>query len=128
MSIHRIVNNYSYIKNSLRNNLSIPIYTTILTNKRNVSSNKNTIGKGHDLFSDLPTTNGSDETRTTMVAFGDHAFQINNTLVRQSVILLPTSFLLWKANRFEDIHLNNLLLFSCLSPTIEILLIGCGGC
>lgn len=70
---------------------------------------------------------GNDEKeRVTVVGYGDHAFQINDTLVRQSVLLLPHSFLLWNAREFKDITIESLTLFTVLFPTLEVLLIGCG--
>ena len=64
--------------------------------------------------------------KTSILAYGDRSFQINDTLVRQSVILMPTKFLLWNARRFEDITVDSLSMFSVLSPTLEVLFIGCG--
>mmetsp|Transcript_42754 Transcript_42754/g.84897 ORF Transcript_42754/g.84897 Transcript_42754/m.84897 type:complete len:171 (-) Transcript_42754:138-650(-) len=61
-----------------------------------------------------------------VVKYGDHAFQINNTLVRQSVMLLPNSFLLWNARTFEDITIKSLSVFTTLYPTVEIVFVGCG--
>lgn len=64
--------------------------------------------------------------RTFVRGYGDHAFQINDTLVRNSVILLPTSYFIWKALKFEDINEESLSIFPLLFPTIEMVLIGCG--
>lgn len=70
---------------------------------------------------------GPDEVqRPNILGFGDHAFQINNVLVRQSVIVMPDHFLLWNARSFEDITIKNLSIFPIIYPTIEILFIGCG--
>ncbi len=57
---------------------------------------------------------------------GDSSFMINDIYVRQSVLLLPKSFFLWNAKKFEDISVDSLSLFSMLYPTIEVLFIGCG--
>lgn len=57
---------------------------------------------------------------------GGTSFMINDIYVRQSVLLLPKSFFLWNAKKFEDISIESLTLFSMLYPTIEVLFIGCG--
>lgn len=76
---------------------------------------------------DILATNGAQENpKPFVVKYGDHAFQINNVLVRQSVILLPNSFLLWNARSFQDITVKSLALFPLLYPTLEVLFIGCG--
>lgn len=64
--------------------------------------------------------------KTDLRAFGDSAFLINDTLVRQSVILLPQSFYLWDVKTFKDVTIDSLSLFAILHPTIEVLLLGCG--
>jgi NADH dehydrogenase [ubiquinone] 1 alpha subcomplex assembly factor 3 len=69
---------------------------------------------------------GNDEFKTELRAFGDSAFLVNDTVVRQSVILLPNSFYLWNVKTFEDITIESLSMFPILHPTIEILLLGCG--
>lgn len=71
---------------------------------------------------------GSSETtvRPTVVGYGDQAFQINKILTRQSVLLLPNSFLLWNARTFDDITIESLSIFATIYPTLEILFVGCG--
>jgi uncharacterized protein len=64
--------------------------------------------------------------KPSIVAFGDKAFQVNNILVRQSVILLPDHFLMWDARTFEDITIDNLSMLALVFPTIEVLFVGCG--
>ena len=44
--------------------------------------------------------------------YGNDCFQVNETLVHGSVILLPTTFLMWKVNSVEDITIENLSYFS----------------
>jgi NADH dehydrogenase [ubiquinone] 1 alpha subcomplex assembly factor 3 len=77
------------------------------------------LGKGFDISS-------LEDRRTKITGYGDHTFQINDTVVRQSVVLLPKSFYLWNAQTFDDITLDNLSLFPLLFPTLEVLFIGCG--
>jgi len=62
----------------------------------------------------------------SILAFGDHCFQVNDILVRHSILLFKDHFLLWNANEFDDITIESLNIFTVLYPTIEILLIGCG--
>ncbi len=64
--------------------------------------------------------------RTAVTSYGDTAFLVGNNLVEQSVILLPTKFLLWNAKSFDDITIPSLSVFSLLFPTPEVLLVGCG--
>ena len=66
------------------------------------------------------------ENRTFVRGFGDHCFQVNEVLVRDSVLLLPQSFYIWKAKTFEDINMDSLSIFPLLFPTIELVIIGCG--
>lgn len=76
---------------------------------------------------DILATNGAQQNpKPYIISYGDHAFQVNNVLVRQSVIMLPNSFLLWNARSFEDITIKSLALFPLLYPTLEVLFIGCG--
>ena len=84
-------------------------------------------GKGHDIFENgradiLP--NG--RKRSQITEYGDRCFQVNDTLIRQSVILLPSSVYLWEPKRFSDITIESLSIFTLLYPTIEIVFIGCG--
>lgn len=101
--------------------------STLLSFTENCSKNINnkkrwfsSLGKGQDLIE-------SDEFRTQIRGFGDTSFMINDVLVRQSVLCLPHSFLLWENVRsFEDITIESLSLFTIFYPTIEVLFIGCG--
>ena len=68
----------------------------------------------------------ADQLRPNILGMGDYAFQINDVLVRQSVILLPDHFLMWNAKCFEDITIKSLSLFPILYPTVEVLFIGTG--
>jgi len=83
------------------------------------------LGKGFDILADDVTTGGKGQ-RTTVRAYGDTSFQINEALVNQSVILLPHSFLLWNAKTYQDITLDSLAVFASIHPTLEVLFIGCG--
>lgn len=67
-----------------------------------------------------------DMMKPSILGYGDHAFQINNVLVRQSVIVLPGHFLLWNARTVDDITIKNLSIFTLIYPTIEILFVGTG--
>jgi hypothetical protein len=62
------------------------------------------LSKGHDLLQD-----DHDSTRTSVGAMGDKCFSVNNVIVRQSVILLPNSFLLWSPKNFTDINCDSLV-------------------
>ena len=99
--------------------------TKRLTGLRFLSGMKGGLGGGFNDILDAKVKLGS-QTKPTLVAYGDHAFQINDILVRQSVILLPNSFLLWNAKTVEDITIDNLTVFTTLYPTLEVLFIGCG--
>ena len=68
---------------------------------------------------------GSDN-RTFVRGFGDHCFQVNEVLVRDSVLLLPQSFYIWKAKTFDAINEDSLSIFPLLFPTVELIIIGCG--
>lgn len=96
----------------------------IRTWRLSLSGIKGGVGGG---FEDILSHRTAEETqRPSIIAYGDQAFQVNNTLVRQSVILLPNSFLLWNARTFEDISVKTLSVFATLYPTPEILFVGCG--
>jgi hypothetical protein len=41
-------------------------------------------------------------------------FQVDEVLVRQSVILMPHSFLLWNARTFEDISIESTYMYICI--------------
>ena len=58
--------------------------------------------------------------------FGDRAFQVNQTLIKQPILLLSKSVYKWKVKTFDDITIDSLSLFHLVYPTIEILFIGCG--
>jgi uncharacterized protein len=91
---------------------------------RCLSGIKGGVGGG---FEDvLGNRSAEDMEKPSIIAYGDQAFQVNNALVRQSVILLPNSFLLWNARTFEDITIKSLSVFTTLYPTLEVLFIGCG--
>lgn len=93
--------------------------TTLIRSQRRLFAN---LGKGFDIL-------GSDDDtdlKCSIRGFGDHSFQINNVVVEQSVLVFPNSFLLWNANKIEDITVENLKLFSLLHPTLDLLVIGCG--
>mmetsp|Transcript_11392 Transcript_11392/g.11419 ORF Transcript_11392/g.11419 Transcript_11392/m.11419 type:complete len:164 (-) Transcript_11392:159-650(-) len=78
------------------------------------------LSKGFDILAD------NDSDRIFVTGYGDHSFQINDTLVRNSVILMPSSFLLWNCRDSSDITLEKLSIFPILIPTVEVLFIGCG--
>lgn len=71
---------------------------------------------------------GSDDDglRTSIRAFGDQSFMVNNVMVRQSVMLFPYSFLSWNADRFEDITIESMLPLTLIQPTLEIVFVGSG--
>lgn len=77
-------------------------------------------------MADILAPTAADLLKPKIISFGDHAFQVNDVVVRQSVILLPNNFLLWNARTFEDITIKSLSVFTSLYPTPEILFIGCG--
>lgn len=88
--------------------------------KLSLSTTAGPLGKGFDILGD------NEYGRTQIQAFGDQCFLINDTMIRQSVICTPQSFLLWNVNSFDDITIDSLIMFSLLHPTIEVLFIGCG--
>lgn len=67
---------------------------------------------------------GALDKRTQVTGYGDHAFAINDVLVRQSVILLPKQYFLWNVREFSEMNIPSLQVFSLIVPTIEVLLIG----
>lgn len=79
--------------------------------------------KGFDILGDVAE---GQQMRSSIRAFGDRSFQVNNVKVRQSVLLFPHSFLAWNVSRFEDITIDSLAPFTLLYPTLELLFIGCG--
>ena len=64
--------------------------------------------------------------RLSVRGFGESCFQVNETLVHGSVIILPHSYYIWEATKFEDITKESLALFTLIHPTIEVLFLGCG--
>jgi hypothetical protein len=60
-----------------------------------------------------------------VVGFGPRLFRINNTFVRQPVIVMQKSFLLWNVD-YGNITLDSLMVVPMIFPTPEILLIGTG--
>lgn len=79
------------------------------------------IMKGMDILGKDATI---EQQKLSIIAYGDHSFQINNILVRQSVILLKEHIILWNVRSFNDLTIDKLVIFTILYPTIEILLIG----
>mmetsp|Transcript_20078 Transcript_20078/g.33597 ORF Transcript_20078/g.33597 Transcript_20078/m.33597 type:complete len:218 (-) Transcript_20078:136-789(-) len=77
--------------------------------------------KGLDIFGDE-----EGNKKTAIIAYGDRSFQIDDKLVRQSVILLPENFLLWNARTVEDITIESLKMLELVYPTLEVLFIGVG--
>jgi hypothetical protein len=91
-----------------------------------------------DKFDIYSVGNPDSTSRTTVRGYGDRAFQVieifliyvfinsisiikvNNILVRQSVILLPTTFLLWNAREEADVSIEALSFLAVLSPTVEV--------
>ena len=61
-----------------------------------------------------------------MRGFGPHTFQVNESEVHGSVILLPKTYFMWNARKFEDITLESLAIFPLIHPRLEILFVGCG--
>ncbi len=64
--------------------------------------------------------------RLQVRGYGNDCFQVNETLVHGSVILLPTTFLMWKVNSVEDITIENLSIFQFVYPRLEVLFLGMG--
>jgi uncharacterized protein len=90
---------------------------------KNFSNTK--LGKGMDIFDDSMVDRDGQE-RVSIRGYGETSFQVNNVLVRQSVLLTPHAFLLWKARTFEDITIESLSVFELLYPGVEVVFIGCG--
>jgi len=69
---------------------------------------------------------GDDPTspRLSVRGYGEGVFQVNETLVHGSVILLPKTYYIWEATKFEDITVESLAMFTLIYPTIEVLFIG----
>jgi uncharacterized protein len=83
------------------------------------------LGKGVSIL-DEDALDATGKRRIQLKAYGDKVFQVDEVLVRQSVILMPHSFLLWNARTFEDISIESLAIFPFLFPGLEMLIIGCG--
>jgi uncharacterized protein len=64
--------------------------------------------------------------RMGVVGFGPTTFQVNDVLVRQSTLLLPTSYFLWSAHNVEDITIDSLSIFLTVHPRLEIVFVGTG--
>jgi len=74
----------------------------------------------------LHSHNSDEKPRMSVRGYGEDCFQVNETHVHGSVVILPHSFFIWEAKTFEDITKESLSLFTMLHPTIEVLFIGCG--
>eukprot|EP01041_Mallomonas_annulata_P010361 gene10361-21615_t len=81
------------------------------------------LGKGFDILGDEDTSNNP---RVFVRGYGDYAFEVNDMIVRSSIILLPNSFLIWKCREMSELTLEKLAIFPLVIPTVEILFIGCG--
>ena len=64
--------------------------------------------------------------RLQVRGYGKDCFQVNETLVHGSVLLLPTTFLMWKVKSVEDITIENLTIFQFVYPRLEVLFLGMG--
>jgi NADH dehydrogenase [ubiquinone] 1 alpha subcomplex assembly factor 3 len=84
---------------------------------RTLSSNS--LGKFNDVIE-------VEDLKSVVKGFGDRTFQINNVVIRQPVLVFPSSYLSWNVDRLEDITIEKLRVFSLLFPTLDLLLIGCG--
>ena len=74
----------------------------------------------------LHSHNADEKPRMSVRGYGEECFQVNETHVHGSCIILPHSFFIWEAKTFEDITKESLGIFTMLHPTIEVLFIGCG--
>lgn len=79
--------------------------------------------KGVDI---LDSEDAQGQSRMNVVGFGPTTFQINDVLVRQSALILPTKFYLWKPKELQDITIESLNMFLVVHPRIEILFVGTG--
>lgn len=84
------------------------------------------VGKGFDLLGPDCLQAEDGNMKTTVLAFGDTLFQVNHSLVGQSVLLLPNKYFLWKPKTIDDITIDSLSVLTTIFPTVEILFIGCG--
>ena len=67
-----------------------------------------------------------DAPRLQVRGYGNHCFQVNETLVHGSVLLLPKTFFIWKATALEDISIESLSMFEFVYPRLEVLFVGMG--
>ena len=67
-----------------------------------------------------------DAPRLQVRGYGNHCFQVNETLVHGSVFLLPKTFFMWKVKSVEDITIESLSVFQFVYPRLEVLFIGMG--
>ena len=81
------------------------------------------LGKGYDILGSGNDIDGGPR-RTSVNSLGDKSFMINDVLIRQSVILLPTSYLLWNVRTFDEITIESLSLFPLIYPKLEAIFIG----
>ena len=95
------------------------------TNKK--VNDTSVIGKGVELLEGFE-NDGYDNKRIVVKGYDDHCFLINDVLItNQSVILFPSTMILWNGIReMKDITIESLSVFTLVYPTIEILFIGCG--
>jgi uncharacterized protein len=64
--------------------------------------------------------------RVQVTAVENSWLSVNDIISRRSVLLFPTSFMLWKARLPSDITSASLTLMKVVFPTLEMLIIGCG--
>eukprot|EP01040_Poterioochromonas_malhamensis_P007366 gene7370-7948_t len=77
--------------------------------------------KGVDVLDD-PTS-----LKCSIKKFGKKAFLVNNVNVSSSLILFPNFYLQWRVKKIEDLTIEDLHVFTLLHPSVQILIIGCGG-
>jgi NADH dehydrogenase [ubiquinone] 1 alpha subcomplex assembly factor 3 len=66
------------------------------------------------------------QNRVQVTAAESSWLSVNDIISRRSVLLFPTSFMLWKARLPADISSSSLALMKVVFPTLEMLVIGCG--
>lgn len=64
--------------------------------------------------------------RLSVRGYGEGVFQINEALVHGSIMLLPKTYYIWNAEKFEDITIESLSMLALIHPTLEVVFIGCG--
>lgn len=111
-----------FARTSLRTKIQQINAPTYITSR----SFANELGKGIGLVESDFHDKVSGKRRIQVKGLGETSFKIDETLVSQSVILLPHSFLLWNAKTFEDINEKSLFLFPLIFPALEVLYVGCG--